>query len=53
MAIAESVVLEQIRVRLVSPEDGVRWDRLMTQHHLKSAWMVGEQSRYVAEYGGV
>lgn len=50
---AEAAVVEQIQVRLVRPEEGARWDQLMIQHHyLKSARMVGEQLRYVAEYQG-
>jgi hypothetical protein len=44
---AEAVVVEQIQVRLVRPEEEARWDQLMIQHHyLKSARMVGEQLRY-------
>lgn len=50
---AEAVVVEEIQVRLVQPEEEARWDQLMIQHHyLKSARMVGEQLRYVAEYQG-
>jgi hypothetical protein len=50
---AEAAVVEQLQVRLVRPEEAVRWDELMVQHHyLKSARMVGEQLRYVAEYQG-
>lgn len=50
---AERVVLEAIEVRLVRPEEVPEWDRLMIEHHyLKSARMVGEQLRYVAEYQG-
>jgi hypothetical protein len=50
---AEVAVVEQIQVRLVLPEERARWDELVTQHHyLKSAQMVGEQLRYVAEYQG-
>jgi Domain of unknown function (DUF4338)/DDE_Tnp_1-associated/Transposase DDE domain len=50
---AEAVVLDQIEVRLVRPEEEPKWDRLMVQnHYLKSARMVGEQLRYVAEYQG-
>lgn len=48
---AEAAVVEQIEVRLVRPEEEARWDELIIQHHyLKSARMVGEQLRYVAEY---
>jgi hypothetical protein len=49
----EAAVVAQIEVRLVRPEEEARWDELMVQHHyLKSARMVGEQLRYVAEYQG-
>ena len=47
---AEAAVVEHIEVRLVRPEEEARWDELMIQrHYLKSARMVGEQLRYVAE----
>ncbi len=50
---AEAAVVEQIEVRLVRPEEQARWEELMIDHHyLKSARMVGEQLRYVAEYQG-
>ena len=50
---AEAEVVERIEVRLVGPEEEARWDELMIQHHyLKSAQMVGEQLRYVADYQG-
>jgi hypothetical protein len=50
---AEAAVVEQIEVRLVRAEEVARWEELMCQHHyLKSARMVGEQLRYVAEYQG-
>lgn len=50
---AEAAVVEQIQVRLVRDQEQARWDELMSQHHyLKSARMVGEQLRYVAEYQG-
>jgi hypothetical protein len=50
----EAAVVEQIQVRLVIGEDEEsRWNQLISQHHyLKSAQMVGEQLRYVAEYQG-
>lgn len=49
----EAAVVEQIEVRLVRPEEEARWEELMAKHHyLKSARMVGEQLRYVAEYQG-
>lgn len=50
---AEAAVLHELVVRLVRPEEQGEWDRLMIEHHyLKSATMVGEQLRYVAEYQG-
>ena len=50
---AEAAVVEQIQVRLVEPGEEARWEELMIQHHyLKSARMVGEQLRYVADYQG-
>ena len=50
---AEAVVVDQIQVRLVRPEEEAEWNRLMAEnHYLKSAQMVGEQLRYVAEYQG-
>jgi hypothetical protein len=50
---AEAVVLQQIQVRLVRPEEEAEWSRSMVEnHYLKSARMVGEQLRYVAEYQG-
>ncbi len=53
MDASDAEVLEQVEVRLVRAEEETRWDELMIQHHyLKSARMVGEQLRYVAEYRG-
>jgi predicted transposase YbfD/YdcC len=50
---AEAAVVNAIVVRLVRPEEVGEWDRLMIEHHyLKSAMLVGEQLRYVAEYRG-
>lgn len=50
---AEAAVVDEIQVRLVRPEEEVEWNRLMVEnHYLKSAQMVGEQLRYVAEYQG-
>jgi hypothetical protein len=50
---AEAAVVDQITVRLVRPDEEAEWDRLMVEnHYLKSARMVGEQLRYVAEYQG-
>ena len=50
---AQAAVVDQVQVRLVRPEEEAEWNRLMAEHHyLKSAQMVGEQRRYVAEYQG-
>jgi len=50
---AEAAIVNEVVVRLVLPEEQAEWDRLMIEHHyLKSATMVGEQLRYVAEYRG-
>jgi len=43
----EQVVLDELRVVLVSAKQKAKWDRLVRQHHyLKSARLVGEQLRY-------
>ena len=48
---AEAAVLNGITVRLIRPEEQVRWDQLVSQrHYLKSANLVGERLCYVAEY---
>jgi hypothetical protein len=50
---AEAAVLNQVRVRLVLPEEQARWDQLVTEHHyLQNASLVGERLCYVAEYLG-
>src|ERR1039457_5070250 len=50
---AEAAVLDQITVRLVRPEEQVRWDQLVREHHyLKNANLVGERLCYVVEYQG-
>jgi hypothetical protein len=50
---AEAAVLNQLEVRLVRPEEVEEWNRSVVEHHyLKSADLVGEQLRYVAEYQG-
>src|ERR1051326_5928599 len=50
---AEAAVLDQVRVRLVLPEEQGRWDQLVSEHHyLKNAHLVGERLCYVAEYQG-
>jgi len=51
---AEALVVDEIEVRLASPEEVLRWNSLMVEHHyLKSSDMVGEQLRYVVEHKGV
>jgi len=46
-------VLERVRVRLITPDERERFDELIrTEHYLRSATMVGEQLRYVAECDG-
>lgn len=50
---AEAAVLREISVRLVPAHERERWEQLMVErHYLKSAHLVGEQLRYVAEYRG-
>ena len=50
----EAVVLDQIVLRLVLPQEQARWDELVTKHHyLKNANLVGERLCYVVEYQGV
>ncbi len=40
--------MDQVRVRLITPEEQPRWDDLITtRHYLKNATLVGEQLRYV------
>ena len=47
---AEPAVVEGV---IVQPSERERFDRLMTEeHYLRSAEVVGEQLRYVAEYAG-
>jgi hypothetical protein len=49
----EQAVLDGLTVRLTEPSEQARWDGLIEQeHYLKNARLVGEQLRYVAEYGG-
>ena len=49
----EQEILTHLVVRPVPAEQVEQFDRLITQHHyLKSAQLVGEQLRYVAEYRG-
>ena len=51
---SEQAVLDGLNLRLLTePEDKHRWDELVVErHYLKSASLVGEQLRYVAEYQG-
>ena len=51
---SEQAVLDGLNLRLLTePEDKQRWDELVIEHHyLKSASLVGEQLRYVAQYQG-
>jgi hypothetical protein len=49
----EQEILTHLVVRPVPAEQVERFDRLITEHHyLKSAQLVGEHLRYVAEYRG-
>ena len=50
----EQAVLDDLEVALVTEaQDKSRWDQLVIeQHYLKSARLVGEQLRYVAQYQG-
>ena len=49
---AEQAVLDELRVRLIRPEEQPRYDRLIEQeHYLHNAALVGEQLRYVAVDG--
>ena len=46
-------LLEGVQIRLLQPPEREHFDDLMrTEHYLKSADLVGEQLRYVAEYQG-
>ena len=49
---SEQAVLDGLSLRLLAEsDDKQRWDQLVIQrHYLKSASLVGEQLRYVAEY---
>jgi len=50
---AEQAVLDQVRVRLIAPDEQARWDDLIaSRHYLKNASLVGEQLRYVIERDG-
>ena len=46
-------MVDQIVIRLITPEKKTRWDELVTEHHyLKNAQMVGEPLRSGVEYRG-
>ena len=50
---AEQRLIDGVQVRLLEPTERERFDQLMVeQHYLKSAQLVGEQLRYVAEHQG-
>jgi hypothetical protein len=49
----EQALLDGVQLRLIQPEERERFDRLIVEeHYLKSALLVGEQLRYVAEFEG-
>jgi hypothetical protein len=49
----EQQVLDELEVRLVSPQEQARFEALLVEHHyLHSATAVGEALRYVATFGG-
>lgn len=49
---AEQAVLDELKVRLIRPEEQSRYDQLIEQeHYLHNAALVGEQLRYVAVDG--
>src|SRR5437870_11514062 len=49
----EPKLLSEVSVRLLEPSERARFDELLTQeHYLKSATVVGQTLRYVAEYEG-
>lgn len=50
---AEQDVLRGMNVRLILPDERIRFDDiLIREHYLNSAELVGERLRYVAEYQG-
>jgi hypothetical protein len=50
---AEQSILDEVVVRLIAPDERVRFDQwLVTEHYLHSAGLVGEQLRYVGEVHG-
>ncbi len=50
---ADAEILLRVSVRLITPEEKVRWDALICEkHYLGNAHLVGRQLRYVAELDG-
>jgi hypothetical protein len=50
---ADADALARVTIRLILPDEKVRWDELICQrHYLKNANLVGRQLRYVAELDG-
>jgi Domain of unknown function (DUF4338)/DDE_Tnp_1-associated len=50
---AEERLLNEVIVRLITPEERERYDSLMeSEHYLRNATAVGQVLRYVATYGG-
>ena len=48
----EQSMLNEVQVRLITPDEQARFDALLcAKHYLRSAFMVGEQLRYVAVRG--
>src|SRR5271166_884127 len=53
LSLTETDVLNQVTLRLITPDEQGRWDKLVIEHHyLQSAQLVGERLCYVAEYQG-
>ncbi len=53
LSAADQRLLDGVQVRLLAPPERERFDQLLlAQHYLKSAVLVGEQLRYVAEFEG-
>jgi hypothetical protein len=49
----QQALLEGVQVRLIVPEERERFDqRIVQEHYLHNAQLVGEQLRYVAEFQG-
>lgn len=50
---AEQTILDEVSLRPIEPEERIRFDELICrEHYLRSADLVGEQLRYVAESRG-